>query len=118
MQYDNNRETAKPSVLLPGEKDKYEFLAGEEILPSNQNRIIEQAKFTNSPVGKVEALKSLKSEENKQSIKSIEVIFMKFMRTNEVKNKINEIKKWGKNKQTDSKYETKNTYLILGNMKQ
>ena len=24
----------------------------------------------------------------------------------------------GKSKQTDSKYETKNTYLILGNMKQ
>ena len=26
--------------------DKYEYLKGEEILPSNQKQIIEQAKFT------------------------------------------------------------------------
>ena len=31
---------------------KYEYLTGEEILSSNQQQIIQQAKFTNSPLGK------------------------------------------------------------------
>ena len=31
-----------------GKIDKYEYLIGEEILPSNQTQIIEQAKFTYS----------------------------------------------------------------------
>ena len=31
--------------------DKYEFLTGEEIIPSDQSRIIQQAKFTYSPLG-------------------------------------------------------------------
>ena len=30
----------------------YEYLTGEEILPSDQSRIIEQANFTSSPLGK------------------------------------------------------------------
>ena len=29
----------------PQKKDKYEYLTGEEILPSVQSRVIEQAKF-------------------------------------------------------------------------
>ena len=32
--------------------DKHECLTGKEILPSNQKQIIEQAKFTYSPLGK------------------------------------------------------------------
>ena len=39
-----NREAAKISVLSSRKIDKYEYLSGEEILPSDQNRIIEQAK--------------------------------------------------------------------------
>ena len=35
-----------------GKTDKYEYLTGEEILPSNQQQIIEQAKFIYSPLGK------------------------------------------------------------------
>ena len=31
---------------------KHEYLTGEEILPSNQKQIIEQSKFTYSPLGK------------------------------------------------------------------
>ena len=31
---------------------KYEYLTGEDILPSNQQQIIEQTKFTYSPLGK------------------------------------------------------------------
>ena len=32
--------------------NKYEYLSGEEILPSNQKYIIEKAKFTYSPLRK------------------------------------------------------------------
>ena len=52
LQYDINREAAKISALSAGKIDKYEYLTGEEILPSNQQQIIEQAKFTYSPLGK------------------------------------------------------------------
>ena len=40
MQYDINREAAKISALWSGKIDKYEYLTGEEILPSNQKSII------------------------------------------------------------------------------
>ena len=50
--YDVNGEAAKISALSSGKIDKYEYLTGEEILPSNQQQIIEQAKFTYSPLGK------------------------------------------------------------------
>ena len=52
LQYDINREATKISALSSGKIDKYEYLTGEEILPSNQRQIIEQAKFTYSPLGK------------------------------------------------------------------
>ena len=52
LQYDINREVAKISALSLGKIDKYEYLTGEEILPSNQQQIIEQAKCTYSPLGK------------------------------------------------------------------
>ena len=45
LQYDSNREVAKISALLSSKIDKYEYLTGEEILPSNQQQIIEQAKI-------------------------------------------------------------------------
>ena len=50
LQYDINRETAKISALSSGKLDKYEYLTGEEILPSKQQQIIQQAKFTYSPL--------------------------------------------------------------------
>ena len=81
LQYDINREAAKMSALSSGTIDKYEYLTGEEILPSNQKQIIEEAKFTYSPLGKafekqaktikdlgekqVDALKSLESSDKK-----------------------------------------------------
>ena len=40
VQYDVNREAAKISALSSGKIDKYEYLTGEEILPSDQSRII------------------------------------------------------------------------------
>ena len=36
LQYDNNRETAKISALPSVKIHKYEYLTGEDILPSNQ----------------------------------------------------------------------------------
>ena len=51
LQYDINREAAKISALSSGKIHKYEYLTGEDILPSNQQQIIEQARFTYSPLG-------------------------------------------------------------------
>ena len=51
LQYDINKEAAKMSALSSGKIDKYEYLTGEERLPSNQRQIIEQAKFEYSPLG-------------------------------------------------------------------
>ena len=52
LHYDINREAAKISALFSGKIYKYEYLTSEEILPLDQSRIIEQAKFTYSPLGK------------------------------------------------------------------
>ena len=52
LQYDINIETAKIPASSSGKIDKYEYLTGEEILPSNQQKIIEQAKFTYYLLGK------------------------------------------------------------------
>ena len=43
-----NREAAKISALSSNKIGKYEYLTGEEILPSNQQQIIEQANFRKS----------------------------------------------------------------------
>ena len=45
LQYDINREVAKISALSSGKIHNYEYLTGEDILPSNQQQIIEQAKI-------------------------------------------------------------------------
>ena len=52
LQYDINREAVKTSALSSGKIDKYEYLTDEEILPSDQSRIKDQAKFTHSPLCK------------------------------------------------------------------
>ena len=52
LQYDLNREAAKISALSSGKIRKYEYLTGEDILPSNQQQIIKHVKFTYSPLGK------------------------------------------------------------------
>ena len=51
LQYDIERETEKISGLSSGKTDTYEYLTGEEILPSNQQQMIEQPKFTYSLLG-------------------------------------------------------------------
>ena len=69
LQYDINREAAKSS----GKLDKYEYLTGEEILPSNQRQIIKQAKFTYSPLGKAfkKQTKTIEDQGKKQ-VKAIQ----------------------------------------------
>ena len=52
LQYDINREAAKISALSLGKIHKCEYLTGEDILPTDQQQIIEQVKFTYSPLGK------------------------------------------------------------------
>ena len=73
LQYDINREAAKISALSLGKIDKYEYLTGEEILPSNQQQIIEQAKFTYSPLEKAfeKQTKTIEDQGEKQ-IKAIQ----------------------------------------------
>ena len=41
LQNDIDREAAKISALSSGKIDKYEYLTGDEILPFNQQQIIE-----------------------------------------------------------------------------
>ena len=102
-------------------------------MSSDQSRIIEQTQFTNSPLGKafekqiktiedqgikqVEALKALKTEESKKDVKSIEEIFPKNIRTNEVKDELDEIKKWERKiKRKELKYETKKIHVRFSPM--
>ena len=69
--------------MSSGKIHKYEYLTGEDMLPSNQQQIIEQAKFTYSPLGKafekqiktiedqgkqVDALENLKPKEQTKLI--------------------------------------------------
>ena len=73
LQYDINREAAKISALSSGKLDKYEYLTGEEILPSNQQQIIEYAKFTYSPLGKVfEKHTKTIEDQGKKQVKAIQ----------------------------------------------
>ena len=73
LQYDINREAAKISALSSGKIDKYEYLTGEEILPSNQRQIIEQAKFTYFPLGKAfEKQTKTIEDQGKKQVKAIQ----------------------------------------------
>ena len=86
LEYDINREAAKISALSSGETRKYQYLPDEDILPSDQQQIREQAKFTYSPLGKafekqiktiedqgqeqVDALENLKPKEETRPIEN------------------------------------------------
>ena len=106
LQYHINKEAAKISALSSGKIYKHEYLTDEEILPSNQKQIIEQAKFTYSPLGKafekqirtieyqeekqVKALNTLKSGNNKLKIENVipKIVFA----NDEAKEEFNKIK--------------------------
>ena len=52
LQYEINKKAAKLAALSSKKTDKYEYLAGDDMLPSNQRQIIEQANFAYYPLGK------------------------------------------------------------------
>ena len=79
LQYQINREPAKISVLLSGKIDKYEYLTGEEILPSGQSRIIEPATFKYYPIDKAFE-KQIKTIED-QGIKRAEALAAQVLET-------------------------------------
>ena len=68
LKYDINREAAKISALSLGKIHKYEHLTCKEILPSDQSRIIEQATFACSPLGKSfeKQMKAIENQGEKQ----------------------------------------------------
>ena len=106
LQYNVNRKAAKISALSSGKIHKYEHLTCEEILSSNQQQIIEQAKFTYSPLGKafekqtktiedqgqkqVEALKTFKSNNKKLTVDNL--IPKSVFNNDEAKNELDKIK--------------------------
>ena len=73
LQYNINKEAAKISALSSDKFRKYEYLTVKEILPSNQQQIIELATFTYSPLGKL-FVKQVKTVENQgeRQIKAIQ----------------------------------------------
>ena len=107
LQYNINREAAKISALSSGKLQKYEYLTAEDILPSNQQQIIEQTKSTYSPLGKafdkqiktiedqgnkqVDALNTLKSD-NKLEIKDKDTIPETSFANDESRKELNKIK--------------------------
>ena len=120
LQYDINREAAKISALSSGKIHKYEYLTGDDILLSNQQQIIEQAKFIYSPLGKafekqiktvedqgkkqIDALNSLKS--NKQ-LTIEDAISQKVLNNDEAKKELDKITEIEKNVDRDKLiYET------------
>ena len=68
-QYDINREVAKISALSSNKIHKYEYLTGEDILTSNKQEIIEQARFTYSPLRKAfeKQIETIKDQGKKTS---------------------------------------------------
>ena len=97
LQHDVNREAAKISRLSSRKIDKYECLTGEEIFPSNQIQIIEQAKFAYSALVKafekqtenqVGAIKSLNPS---TKLKQIEGLFPQNLINDLIRAKLKEI---------------------------
>ena len=68
LKYDINTEAAKISALSSGKIHKHEYLTGEDMLLSNQQQIIEQARFTYSPFGKAfeKQIKAIEDQGQKQ----------------------------------------------------
>ena len=71
LQYDINREKA----ISSGKIHKYEYLTGEDILPSNQKQILEQARFTYSPLGKAfEKQIKIIEDQGKKQVDALKVL--------------------------------------------
>ena len=86
LQYEVNREAAKISALSSGKFNKCEYHTGEEVLPSNKQQIIEQAKFKYSPLGKAfeKQVKTIEDQGKKQ-IEALENLKLKEITQNKTK---------------------------------
>ena len=86
LQYDINRKAAKISALSSGKFNKYEYFTSEELLPSNNQQIIEQAKFEYSPLGNAfeKQVKTIEDQGKKQ-IKALENLKLKEITQKEIK---------------------------------
>ena len=73
------------SALPLGKSDKCEYLTGKEILPSHQSRIIEQTKFTYSPLGKT-FQKQIKTTEETEgtSVSDFDDSYLKILTPEEI----------------------------------
>ena len=80
LQYVINREAAKILAVSSGKIDKYEYLKGKEIFPTDQSRIKEQARFTCSPLGKAfeKQIKTIEEQGEKQT-NALEVYWKKLV---------------------------------------
>ena len=116
LQYDIKREAAKISALSFVKINKYEYLTDEEILSSDQSKVIEQAKFTNSPLGKafqkqkkqVGVVTPLELPNKRDELKKIEGIFPQNMMNDLICEKLKEIFNLQDNIKTDDlRYELK-----------
>ena len=69
LQYEINTEAVKISALSSKIFNKYEYLTGEETLPSIRQQIIEQDKFIYSPFGKSfeKQIKTIEDQGEKQT---------------------------------------------------
>ena len=73
LQYDISRKAAEISALSSSKIDKYENLTGKEILPSNQQQIIEQTKLNYSPLVKAfEKQTKIIEDQEENQIKALE----------------------------------------------
>ena len=91
LQYDINREAAKISGLSSGKIDKYQYLKGEEILPSIERQIKEQAQSTYSSLGEAfEKQTKAIEDQRKRQIKAIQDHEKQFILSNDlIKNDLN-----------------------------
>ena len=71
LRYNINREAAKISALSSGKIHKYEYLTGEDILPSNRQQIIEETKFTYLGKGFEKQIKTIEDQGEKH-VKDLE----------------------------------------------
>ena len=78
LQYGINIGAGKKWVLLSGNIDKCEYPIGDEILLFNQNQMIEQTKFTYSPLGEAFETKPIEDQEQKIN-KSFRIFILFFL---------------------------------------
>ena len=75
LQYDIDRKASEILAKSSGKLHKFEYLTGEDILPSNQQQIIEETKFSYSCLGKgfVKQTKTIK-DQSKKKIDALKVL--------------------------------------------